>query len=468
MAENCGNLKTKKHHSYMKPATPCEESDSEEDEKERRKHISLKGGQGFLWFPNKFSNHWDLTKASYDLYTNSNAENYLVEKEKQRFGRSTNGRQSLRHVRCLSNPPVGLDNIHMNNEFEYGFNPQRPNGSKANMIVKTRPISLYSSSTVKPKNMSQSGKQKQLQNFLKDNLSEKPISYAKNDIEALLEQEIFLLRAQPSSLNIHGCKGNANEEELAEDLRIARRRRFLKRQLSFDSHPRHRLSKTLSLESVLESNRSFKSFPYRIKASQSHLNEEFLLDVTSDFVWDKNNQLSNALKLGHSVRDNVDAEMPNLTTSSKGSSSKIQNSFISLTTDTVEKQCEKLSSKVVEDPEEKFKNEKKRKASIPNLLSAFRLPNKNTFKKFIRRKQHDPSLSIKVSHDIVQMPKHCESLPTLISLQKKDSVNSCYLHEAASSPDKFNNMALADKSSSVYSLARVDEGKFLLNNKCLQ
>ncbi|XP_065646816.1 uncharacterized protein LOC100203503 [Hydra vulgaris] len=449
MAERYGIVQTNKKHSYMEPIAPCEESDSDEDENERRKHISLKGGHGFFWFSNKFSNQWDLTKDSYDLYTNFSAENQLAEKGRQKFLRNNNHRHTLRHVRCSSNPPIGLDNIHIRNEFEYGFNTQRPNGSKANMMVKTRPISLYLSSSVKPNNFIYSNEQKQSQRFLKENLSEKPISFAKNDIEALLEQEVFMLRAQPSSLNIHGSKGNANEEELAEDLRIARRKRFLKRQLSFDSHPRHRLSKTLSLESVLESNRSFKSFPYRIKASQSNLSEDFLLDVATNFVWNKK-QSSKTLVSENYIRDDLDA-LPSFTTDS--SRVTLLQTNISNSLGSVEKQ---LSSNVhvVSDSEEKFKNEKKRKPGIPNLLSAFRLPNKNTFKKFIRWKQHSSSLSINIPHDI-QRPEHCESLPTIISLQKTEVVNSC--HKISS--DSCNDIVMNDKSSSVYSLARVDEDK---------
>lgn len=486
-----------------KTSTPSEDSDSDEDEEQRRKYISLKGGQCLLWSANKFGNDWDLTQDHTKYYDDVTPDEYNIGYDNKAlnnsFKRNIDGRHSLKHFRAHTRPRFNLDNINLNNDFEYGFNPKRATGSKANNIVKLRPLSLYAppspkKSYLKPTNSDASadyGSQKN--NFVKENhivkngtFLKRTVSYARNDYEAQLEKKVLSLRAQPSNLKFQGSKGKLNEQELAEDIANARRRRFVRRQLSFDSHhSTKRWKKTLSLDSGLATDSlwSYKSVAsFKIKYDSSSKSEE-LLDSE---VKGSENECSNERNC-KSVEflDIISMESPRDHLDANGMDTKCTSEASTL----VRSSCETVvplhpikvfPPKPVEAekaPEvdvlllaaqEQTKTEKtKRRSSIPHILSAFRLPNKRTFQKFIRKKPQDNSPPVLSPTEVkdkkassVQNTKALENGEVLNSNQNvsQHSVNTFEKAERAESEDLIST-PLTDKSSSSYSLPRVDEDK---------
>ena len=117
-----------------------DDSDSDEDEQIRRKFINLNSGRGMIISSNAFTPNLDLNK-SVGHQDQGYFENVMFHNENPITRKS----RSLKYKNGeITVPPLDLDNIQMNEECEYGFNPNRLSGSKGDYRLKLRPLSVYS------------------------------------------------------------------------------------------------------------------------------------------------------------------------------------------------------------------------------------------------------------------------------------------------------------------------------------
>ena len=247
-----------------------------------------------------------------------------------------------------------LDEIQLNTDDEYGFNPKR-NGSRRSSSG--RPVSLYSSN-----DMIGLGISKQFDEFfLSVNNLEYSKSLARNAIEAKIEDEITQLRSQPSRV-VFSRKNEAKEnfKELLSHRNTSKakhRSMYLRRKLSFDSHPRRRAFS--DTESVNK-----KSRRHYVYADDSKD-----LKVKSDL------NLSE-LKPKHLLEDLNRCE----------SDPAVSQSFAEIKLAPLPQFEGKQILEVLVSNEANLEKEKRRRTTIPQFLNALKLPNKKTIKKFMRRK----------------------------------------------------------------------------------
>jgi len=461
--------------------TPSEDSDSEDDEKERRKYISLKGGQSFLWSAQKYGEHWDLEQGQGQIYDDDllHAESNII--LKTQFERCGSGRHSFKHLRNLTS--FQLDNIDLNNDFEYGFNPNRPRGSKANNSVLLRPMSFFSPQTERKKEkLSKSFSD--ANNFYSSDTSrfsssKTLVSFAQNDFEAQLERDVLLLRSQPCNLKFQGCKGKLDQSELAADLASARRQRFVRRHLSFDLKPGERWKKTLSLDSGLATDSSFKS----LKAK--HIFKQTIDEAKSEELLESETN-KQALKDSHrtckSVEflDKISTDIPvedHLQLHSP-SDTIVPDSTETLTSETISKvlpppdlECKAIDNEILlvsseKDESNKIIEKTKRKGSIPHILSAFKLPNRRTFRKLIRKKVPETVTPVKVSHEIEILSDTSATQSTFNEVDEVDARTCAFIEknkvvvgESFNTFSKVGESPSNIQSISSYSLPKVDEDK---------
>ena len=442
---------------YNSNGNQTDDSDSDEDEIVRRKYINLKSGsgQGMILSPSTFS-HLDISKPAVRDYRYY--ENFMLNSGNGISRKSSSLKCGMRPPDV---PPIDFDSIQMNEECEYGFNPNRLSGSKGDFNLKLRPISLY---LPKPKKI-------QLK-YSNSDANEKfpvdgrPISHASNEYEHDLEQELASIRSQPCNLKFQGCKGKINQQEFLEDLASSRRNRKIRRQLSFDSHPSRKWQKTLSLDSGLASSNTFTA--NRNKQEETSKSQT-LLDI------DEGDNKIGLKRLSFSAEYMIDDITPVSTPDEEDPNKIIPSSSDSNTEDDV-----KIVAKFVDNtpPTEELrlstnsssytlnKSDKQKRRNIPHLLNAFRLPNKK-LKKLMKKKGSDSRNSpMKATHELSQdvilvearVIKDGESTPKVEVSMGMDngsfdnSVNTFILPESEDLKD--------GHSQSTCSLEKVDEGMF--------
>lgn len=457
--------KIKSNSIISKHSENGSDSDSEEDENERRKYINLQSGHGMLW-SSELSTHLDLSKSV--VQDQKYYEDLVFTGRSVLFGEENGSRRnSLKHGLILN-----LDAIQLNSDFEYGFNPNRPSGSKANVKVRLRPISLYSPEPhidgIKKKSLthtSSDAKAKYTAPVI-DN-----VSHASNEYEVHLEKELASIRSQPCNLTFQGSKGKLDKNEFAEDLANSRRRRKIRRQLSFDSHPSQRWNKTLSLDSGLATDNSFKSNRSKNSIKEEKSKSQDLVDIDKDPTIENNSYSYSAecLLKEDTLTSTLDDIIPdtNMVQESSNNDGPIPK-FIDERPPEQDILLGTMSYDV-----NKTTEKQKRRGSIPHILSAFRLPNKK-LKKLIKKKPQDTNIPVKVSHDII---------PNVMLIESKNTPNGLDEHSpklavtASIGQDNFSfsdsvhtfdkpengikepsNKLDADKSLSSRSLPKVEEG----------
>lgn len=384
--------------SYYSNGNQSDDSDSDGDENVRRKYINLKSGHGMILSANRFAN-LDLSKpASQDQHY---YENFMLNRQDEIYRKSS----SFKHGTRPEIPPIDLDSIQMNEECEYGFNPNRLSGSKGDYNLKLRPISLYSPKPQKiPLRYSTSDATKE-----KYPIDSRPVSHASNEYEHDLEQELASIRSQPCNLKFQGCEGKINQQEILEDLASSRRNRKIRRQLSFDSHPSRKWHKTMSLDSGLASSSTLPSTKRNkfIYLEEEKSKSQTLLDVDEEKTKIGLKQLSFSAEY---IIDDItpvstpDEEIPNTITPSSSDSNpedeiKVLPKFVDETPPMEELM---LSTSASSTSYTLNKSDKQKRRNIPHILNAFRLPNKK-LKKLMRKKGSDSRNSpMKVTHDLSQ------------------------------------------------------------------
>lgn len=247
-----------------------------------------------------------------------------------------------------------LDEISLTPDEEYGFNPMRKRSlSKASG---RRSVSLFVPDETANALLDLSNSRKLVSVVLSSSSLQDDRSLARNEEEAKIEEDIASLRAQPSNVEFNR-KNRAKEhfEVLISKRSSARKKwgttRSLRRKLSFDSHPRCRTfseGTTPLSDSEHEKNNIFKVLGEK-KASQAEMLNPQNSDISFFGSEPCLNPRQNEIKL---------APPPLL-------SSKT------------------VVEVLVSNPAEKGK---KRRSGIPQFLTALKLPNKKTIKKFMRKK----------------------------------------------------------------------------------
>lgn len=384
-------------NSYYSNGNQSDDSDSDEDEIVRRKYINLKSGHGMILSPNTFA-HLDLSKPA--ARDQRYFENYVLNSSGHEISRKSS---SLNYGRPQDVPPIDLDSIQMNEECEYGFNPNRLSGSKGDYNLKLRPISL-----ILPKPQKIKLKYSNSDADEKFSIDGRPTSHASTEYEHDLEQELASIRSQPCNLKFQGCEGKMNQQECLDDLASSRRNRKLRRQLSLDSHPSRKWQKTLSLDSGLASSNSFKKSKkkgYIDNEEEEKSKSQTLLDI------DEGENKIGLKRLSFSAEYFIDDITPVSTPDEEEPQKIIPSSSDSNTEDEV-----KILPKFVDDtpPTEDLllstnstsytlnKSDKQKRRNIPHILNAFRLPNKK-LKKLMKKKGSDSRNSpMKATHDLSQ------------------------------------------------------------------
>ena len=485
--------------------TPSEdESDSDEDEEERRKYINLNIGQTFACFMPR-SNHFHLAETS-NHPSNKGIEKRLAETfdeaafREASLRRANHNRRSQRHVRNASSPPELFDQIQMNNDFEYGFNPNRPTGSYLGNQVKLRPLSLHSPEPVRERsNTTIPDQQFPIVPLPSTNDYILPSkSHAKTDLEAKYEREIFFLRSQPSSLDFHGREGKINEQEFQEDRANAKRRRFVRRQLSFDSRSKRRWKKTMSLDSGLATevytvskrslaatevdSRSEEVLDLEEKDRKSldriYKSDEMLLtgDIMEELIVPMDVQAQNAVN-NSVVESDTSSFSPvvGLETLKEGMNDTTDSLPIKLLTPPkIDVEPPEVDNLLGSGKDERESGKGKRRGSIPHILSAFRLPGKKNFRKLMKKKVPESPAPLKANHVIItdvvklndtiseQSDTSVSPTPIIVTepsdVEESDSISTKSSNTFQRKGDAEASNRSTDKSCSAYSLSRVDEG----------
>lgn len=495
---------SRRMNSVRKASSPSdEESDSEEDERERRKYLSLKGGESFFWSANRL-NKMISNSSKADCYNEINC-NYFNDRTSSMssFKRNVQARHSLkvysrrplhntnldlteRTVKSSNNShhtfarALPLDDIQMNGEMEYGFNPLRVNNNHSS--VRLRPLSICTP----PREESNKIYRQNDSYFTLTKVNPRVISYASNDYEVELEKQLQHLKSQSCNLNFKGCQGDLSEKELKEDIAMSRRQRFIRRKLSFEYHPKKKWKKCVSLDSGLategfnpailkpqldaskseellndtkdEKSKKDKSRKKKTKSVEflevdadipnyEAVDNEFVTTAENTKIHSQKKSIDNSANISPDNTPNISPyNSPNISLDNSPQNSpinspdkdvleetfksasailnKISSDQISVvpaeeesgptelcTTPVNDLLCTPVSSPVLdndsssekqETPTKSSEKSKRLKASIPQIFSNFRLPNRSTFRKLIRRKTLDNSTPLKASHDIIR------------------------------------------------------------------
>lgn len=306
----------------------------------------------------------------------------------------------------LNQIKLELDEIQLTPDEEYGFNHQRLRTRRSSG---RRSISLYASSEQLESLIHLQSPKKLDSLILTATALQDVKSHARNAEEAKIEEDIASLRAQPSNVEFNR-KNQAKRrfQELVRGRSSRKRKestRTLRRKLSFDSHPRRRafsdITQPTSCKSDNELNKTILHVPIDVTDSQDSLVHAQIVDLS---------HYGSEPGLMHNCGEIKLAPPPGLD--------------------------EKTMIEVlVSNPPEK---EKKRRSSIPQFLTALRLPNKKTIKKLMRRK-----------HDRRHVPI-ASKIPTPIPVEKLP-VDADRTNSSAEEQDK--NVPYLLKSPSVNTFA---------------
>lgn len=447
--------------SYYSNRNQSDDSDSDEDEIVRRKYINLKSGHGMILSPNTFA-HLDLSKTT--ARDPRYFENFVINSSGHEISRKSS---SLNYGRPQDIPPIDLDSIQMNEECEYGFNPNRLSGSKGDYNLKLRPLSLYL-----PKPQKIKLKYSNSDADEKFSIDGRPTSHASTEYEHDLEQELASIRSQPCNLKFQGHEGKMNQQECLDDLASSRRNRKLRRQLSLDSHPSRKWQKTLSLDSGLASSNSFKK-----KKKNSYIDNEeeeksksqTLLDI------DEGDNKIGLKRLSFSTEFLINDITPVSTPDEEEAQKIFPSSSDSNTEDEV-----KILPKFVDNtpPTEDLllstnptsytlsKSDKQKRRNIPHILNAFRLPNKK-LKKLMKKKGSDSRNSpMKATYDLsqdvtlveardIEEGKNTQKVKVSMGMDNESFDNSVNTFVSTPKNDLEDGICI---SQSTCSLEKVDEG----------
>ena len=362
----------------------------------------------------------------------------------------------------LNQIKLELDEIHLTPDEEYGFNHQR---LRARRSSGRRSISLYASKE-ELESLVHLQSPKKLDTVVLTHPALQDVkSHARNAEEAKIEEDIASLRAQPSNVEFNR-KNQAKRrfQELVRGRSSKKRKesaRTLRRQLSFDSHPRRRafsdITQPTNRKSDNELNKTVLHVPIDVTDSQDSLVHAQVVDLS---------HYGSEPGLTHNCGDIKLAPPPGLDE-------------------------KKMIEVLVSNPPEK---EKKRKSNIPQFLTALRLPNKKAIKKLMRRKherRHVPivpkiptpfpveKLPVDVDRRSISAEEQDNDVPYLL---KSPSVNTFARSSKTDGPSdrkqrnkRFFSTSGSTKrnSCSTCSLPRVEEGicigifSFIMFNFCL-
>ena len=264
-----------------------------------------------------------------------------------------------KHTRAPSLPSHGkleqiklqLDEIYLTPDEEYGFNPRR---RKSRLGHGTRrSVSLYAPDENADKVLGIGNSSKLASIVLSVSSLQEEKSHARNAEEAKIEEDIACLRAQPSNVEFNRKhKAQKHFDELQRG-KLSRKRwsttRTLRRRLSFDSHLRQR---TYS-EGAKPSYALYKRNGPKVSVTRMERESFLFRETENEPIFYGSEPILNPQK------QEVKLAPPPV-----------------------------LSSKtavevLVSGPAEKGK---KRRSGIPQFLTALKLPNKKTIKKFMKKK----------------------------------------------------------------------------------
>jgi len=284
-----------------------------------------------------------------------------------------------KHKRAPSLPSHGkleqiklqLDEIYLNPDEEYGFNPRR---NRQKLGQGPRSVSLYASNELAERLLIMNNSNEHPSVVLSLSNSKDEKSHARNAEEAKIEEDIAFLRAQPSNVEFNR-KGKVKEhiESLIKGMVLKKEWRMsksLKRKLSFDAHHRHRtFSEGAKPSYELLNRNSFSKCPVKKLEHQNLLRNE-----CSNHEFYGSEPI-----LNHQQQEVKLAPHPSL-----GSKTTVE--------------------VLVSSPTEKVK---KKRAGIPHFLTTLKLPNKVKIKSFMKKKsERHPS----PFHQIVPSPVSAETV----------------------------------------------------------
>ena len=280
-----------------------------------------------------------------------------------------------KHTRSPSLPSYGkieqiklsLDEIILTPDEEYGFNPRRRRSRLGH--AGRRSVSLYAAEETADRLLKMANASKLTSNVLSASNLQEEKSHARNAEEAKIEEDIACLRAQPSNVEFNRkCQAKSHYEELMKR-RMSRRKwstgKLVGRKLSFDSHPRCR---TFS-EGAKPPCDLYDNIGSKASVDKSGHQSFLFNEVGSDPI------LYGSEPILNPQQQEIKLAPPPI---------------LSSKTD-----VEVLVSTVAE-------KRKKRRAGIPQFLTALRLPNKKKIKKFMKKKseRHPVSGHPKITHRI--------------------------------------------------------------------
>ena len=322
-----------------------------------------------------------------------------------------------KHKRAPSLPSHGkleqiklrFDEISLNPDEEYGFNPRR---NRQRLGQGARSVSLYASNELAERLLILNNSDEHPAVVLSPSNSRDEKSHARNAEEAKIEEDIAFLRAQPSNVKFNR-KGKAKEhlECLIKERVTKKEQRMsksLRRKLSFDAHRRHRtFSEGAKPPYDLLDKNGFSKYPVKKLEHQNLLSTD-----CSDHEFYGSEPI-----LNYQQQEVKLAPHPSL-------SSKTAIEVL------------------VSNPTEKAK---KKRAGIPHFLTTFKLPNRVKIKSFMKKKseRHPSPL-----HQIVpnQLPAETVSVDSEIGISAENSGHAS--SELVRSPS-VNTFAKTNRDSGV-------------------